>query len=383
MNGRIVLGSIIGPTFITLINKEVISMKAAMYYSARDIRIEDVPEPTPGPGQVKIQVKWCGICGTDLHEYQHGPIQTHAGPELHPLTGEKLPFPMGHEFSGVITEIGPDCKGDFKVGDNVTADPCIICGECEPCKMGKYNSCLDLAFTGLGGSGAFAEYLLVNDYQVYKMPEGMSFEDAAITEPACVALHAVRRAGISLGETVAVVGLGPIGLLCVMCAKAAGAAHIYGVENQPKRIEGALANGCDEVFDFTKCDPVEEIKKATGGKGVHVAIDANGNEATFMTCVDCVRHTGTVISPGQAGHTASLNIFPQVNWPELNILGSHVYAYEFDRVLPLIADGRISSEPIITKRVALDDIVDGGFEELDKNSAEHMKIIVTPDASLI
>lgn len=357
-------------------------MKAAMYYGAKDIRIEEVPDPTPKKGQIKIQVKWCGICGTDLHDYLSGPIQVQHD-EPHPLTGEIMPMAMGHEFSGVITEIGPDCEGDFKVGDRVTVDPCVICHECEPCKMGKYNSCLNLGFTGLACMGAFAEYVVVNDYQVYHIPDEMTFEQGAVVEPACVALHAVRRSGISLGETVAVVGLGPIGLLAVQCAKAAGAAKIFGVDNSAKRMQGALDNGCTEVFDFTKCNPVEEIKKATGGKGVHVAIDANGNEATMMTCIDCVRHTGTVITPGQSGSLPNAKVFPQVNFPELTILGSHVYNYEYDRCIPLVADDRIRMDSIVTARCSLDDIVEKGFEELANNPGNHMKIIVTPDASLL
>lgn len=356
-------------------------MKAAMFYNAKDIRIEEVKEPTPMGKQVKIQVKWCGICGTDLHDYIDGPRQVQHG-EPHPLTGQMLPLPMGHEFSGIVVEVGPDYDGDIKIGDKVTCDPCYYCKTCEPCRFGRYNSCEKLGFIGLASWGAFAEYMVAEDYQVYKMPDEMSFEQGAITEPACVALHAIRRAGVSLGETVAVIGLGPIGLLAVQCARAAGAAKIYGVDNQAKRLNGAIENGCTEVFNFEECDPVAEIKARTGGKGVHVAIDANGNNGSMQTAINCTRHMGTIAMPGQAS-SFTTDIMTQMNFPERKLVGSHVYNYEFDRCIPLIADNRIKMESIVTSKILLEDIVEKGFEELINHPADHMKILVTPDASLL
>ncbi len=335
-------------------------MKAAMFYGAKDVRIEEVPDLKPGKKQIKVKVKWCGICGTDLHDYLDGPIQVQSG-SPHPLTGQMLPLAMGHEFAGVITELGDDVTGDFKIGDKVTCDPCYVCHTCEPCKFGRYNSCESLGFVGLSSMGAFAEYVVIEDYQCYKMPEEMSFEQGSVVEPACVALHAVRRGGISLGETVLVVGLGPIGLLCVQAAKAAGAAHVYGVDNSPKRMQGALDNGCTAVFDFTKCDVPAEVKKANGGRGVHVAIDACGINSTMRTCLDSTRHMGKVVTPGQSGKFET-SIISDLNFPERTILGSHVYNYEFDRCIPLVSDDRIRMDSIVTAKIYLDDIVADGFE---------------------
>lgn len=350
-------------------------MKAAVFYSAKDIRIEDVPEPIPGKGQVKIKVEWCGICGTDLHEYDHGPVMTPTSP--HPLTGEQVPVILGHEFSGTIVELGPDVSGDWKVGDRVTVDPCCVCHECYSCKNNHYNVCEVLGFIGLARDGAFAEYTLADDYQLYKIPEEVSFEQAAFTEPAAVVVHAVRRVGISLGDTVLVTGLGPIGLLAGQAAIAAGAV-VYGSEISSARRQSALDLGFKAVFDPKTQDVPAEIKKLTGGLGCHMAINCNGNDATMRTCLDSTRHFATIIVPGHGGEDMKIRSMEDLNFPEKTIMGSHVYVYEFDRTLTLIGDGRINTEAITSGKIKLDDIVEKGFEELLNNADQNLKIIVTP-----
>lgn len=354
-------------------------MKAAVFYGANDIRIENRPDPKPGKGQVKIKVKWCGICGTDLHEFTGGPIMVNTTP--HPLTGQKLPMILGHEFSGDIVEVGEGVKGSWKVGDRVTADPCYVCHDCYSCKHAHYNVCSSLGFIGLAADGAFAEYVVVEDYQLYKLPDNVSYEDGACCEPASVALHAVRRVGVSLGEEVIVVGLGPIGLLAVQAAVAAGAAHVYGVDMSPARREGALKVGLTEAFDPSKVNVKEEILKRTDGDGCHIAINCHGNDATMRTCLDCTRNTGKIICPGHGdvGKPVNFLTMEDMNFPEKTIMGSHVYVYEFVRTLPLLGDKRISSDSIISAKISLDDIVEKGFKELVNNSAAHLKILVSPE----
>jgi (R,R)-butanediol dehydrogenase/meso-butanediol dehydrogenase/diacetyl reductase len=351
-------------------------MKAAIFYNAKDIRIENIPEPIPGKGQVKIKVEWCGICGTDLHEYDHGPVMVSTSP--HPLTGEKSPMILGHEFSGVIAELGPDVQGNWKVGDRVTADPCCVCHECYNCKNNHYNICSSLGFIGLARDGAFAEYTLVDDYQLCKLPDEVSFEQGAFTEPVAVVLHAVRRAGISLGDTVLVTGLGPIGLLAGQCAKAAGAAAVYGVELSEARLQSALKLGFTEVFNPKEQDVVAEIKKRTDGIGCHMAINCNGNNATMRTCLDATRGSATIICPGHGGEFMNIASMEDLNFPEKQIMGSHVYVNEFSRSLALMSDGRINTEGVTSGKIKLDDIVEKGFKELLYNTDKNLKIIVSP-----
>lgn len=353
-------------------------MKAAVYYTAGDIRIENVPEPVPQKGQVKIKVKWCGICGTDLHEFTGGPTLVSKTP--HPLTGKKAPLILGHEFSGDIVELGPGLSGDWKVGDRVTVDPCIVCHSCYECKHAHYNICSSLGFVGLACDGAFAEYTLAEEYQLYKLPDNVTYEQGALCEPASVGVHAVRRSGISLGEEVVVVGLGPIGLLAGQAAIAAGAAHVYGVDMSKARREGAVAAGFAEAFDPTVCDAAAEVRKCANGIGAHTAINCSGNDASMRTCIEATRGAGIVICPGHGGgKPCSIYPMTDLNFHERTIMGSHVYVYEFVRTLPLLGDARINADTVISGRIGLDDLVEKGFNELINHADRHLKIIVSPD----
>lgn len=353
-------------------------MKAAVYYKAKDMRIENVPEPIPNSHQVKIKVKWCGICGTDLHEFTGGPIMVNTTP--HPLTGQKLPMILGHEFSGDIVEVGSEVAGGWKVGDRVTVDPCVICHQCYECKHAHYNICANLGFIGLACNGAFAEYCLAEDYQLYKLPDNVSYEAGSLCEPAAVTLHAVRRVGVSLGEEVVIVGLGPIGLLAGQCAIAAGAAHVYGVDISRARREGALKAGFAAAFDPTVCDAAAEVKKLAGGIGCHIAINCVGNDASIRTCFEATRGAGKIICPGHGnGKGVTYDPMVDLNFHEKELMGSHVYVYEFVRTLPLLGDKRINEDSIISGKISLDDIVEKGFNELAFNADNHLKIIVSPE----
>ena len=180
-------------------------MKAAVWYGKEDIRYEDYPEPAiSNDDQVKIRIKWCGICGTDVHEYRDGPLMIPKSP--HPLTGHcGGPLILGHEYSGDVVEVGKGVTR-VKVADRVTVNPLIYCGECHYCRRGKYNMCLKLATQGLAYDGAFAEYTVVEERMIVPLPDGMSYEEGAFAEPMAVAIRAVRRSRITVGDSVAVVG---------------------------------------------------------------------------------------------------------------------------------------------------------------------------------
>ena len=235
-------------------------MKAARWHNRKDVRVEELEIPQPKANQIKIEVKYCGICGSDLHEYLGGPIFIPVD-KPHPYTGEKAPLVMGHEFSGEVVEVGPEIT-KFKVGDRVTVEPI----HAKDGLKGKYNLDPNLNFIGLaGGGGGFSEYVVVNEDQAHKLPDNVDFEQGALTEPAAVGLYAVRQSRIQAGDTAAVFGCGPIGLLVIDALRAAGASRIFAVELSPERQAKAKELGAI-VVDPSKEDAVESIRRQTNGE---------------------------------------------------------------------------------------------------------------------
>ena len=220
------------------------NMQAAVWHGKKDIRVETVPvPPPPPPGWVQVAVDWCGICGSDLHEYLAGPIFIPAD-KPHPLTGKQGSVILGHEFSGKVVALGEGVNS-VKVGDTVAPDACQHCGECQPCREGRYNVCEKLAFTGLANDGAFARLVNVPANLCFVLPEGVSAEAGAVMEPLATGFKAVRMAGSILGLNVVVLGAGTIGLGTIMAVKAAGAGKIIVLEMSRARI--AKAKECGAI----------------------------------------------------------------------------------------------------------------------------------------
>ncbi|MFD0658495.1 alcohol dehydrogenase catalytic domain-containing protein [Thermocatellispora tengchongensis] len=236
-------------------------MRAAVWHGAGDVRVEDVHLAPPGPGEVTIEVAYCGICGSDLHEYADGP---HAIPvaEPHPESGATAPLVLGHEFCGTVVRAGDGVTG-LAPGDRVAVEPHYRCGRCPRCLAGEYNICRHFGFAGLMGDGGLAERATVPAYMLHRLPESVPLEQAAVFEPAAVALHAVRRAAIRPGETVAVLGLGPIGLLVTLFAVRCGAVRVVAADRSPVRRELARRMGAEVVAG----DLAEAVAAAAGGEG--------------------------------------------------------------------------------------------------------------------
>ena len=194
-------------------------MKAARFHGPADIRIEEIPEPTLRPGAVAIDVAWCGICGTDLHEYLDGPIFIPAEGHPHPLSHEEEPVTLGHEFSGTVTALGEGVS-DLAVGDNVVVEPYFVCNECAPCLAGNYHLCTKMGFIGLaGGGGGLSEKVVVDRRWVHAIGD-IPLDEAALIEPLSVAHHAFVRSGAKAGDVALIGGAGPIGLLVAAVLKA-------------------------------------------------------------------------------------------------------------------------------------------------------------------
>lgn len=351
-------------------------MKAAKWYAKKDIRIEEVPEPpAPGPGEVKIKVAWCGICGSDLHEYLAGPIFIPTSP--HPLTGTQAPIILGHEFSGEVVAVGEGVS-TVRVGDLVAPDACQHCGVCVTCREGRYNVCEKLAFTGLMADGAFAAYVNVPAELCYVLPPGFDLEAASLIEPLATGFKAVRLAGSLLGQTAAVFGAGTIGLGTIMCAKAAGASTVIAVELSAARKKLAKECGADIILDPKECDVIAEIKKLTKGSGADVCFECVGHRLTGPLAVDAVRNNGKAVIVGIFEEPSSFNFF-SLSGTDKTVIGTLAYTIDdFQGVANLLASGQLRAEPLITGRITLDEIISKGFEELVNNKDENIKIIVRP-----
>lgn len=357
-------------------------MKAARWYSPRDIRVEDIPEPVVKDNTVKVKVKWCGICGSDLHEYLAGPIFIPKDAP-HPITGEKAPVVMGHEFSGEVVEVGKDVT-NVKPGDRVVVEPLVVCGECSACKEGKVNLCSSLGFHGLaGGGGGFSEYTTFPAKFVHKIPDSLSYEKAALVEPMSVAYHSLEVGHFQAGQTAVVTGAGPIGLATIECLKAMGALKIIVIQRKSIRQEYAMASGADVVLDPNVDDVVAKIREMTNGIGADIAFETTGSQQCFDLALEAIHYSGyfVITSIWEKPVTMDLN---SLVLTEKNIVGSICYCNDFPKVIDLMANGKIPAKGYITKKISLDDIVKEGFGTLtgpDKKS--QVKIIVTPDKGLL
>ncbi len=351
-------------------------MKAAVWHARKDVRIETVPDPgAPGPGEVILKVTSCGICGTDLEEYASGPhfIPTD---RPNPLTGQMAPLILGHEFAGEVVEVGRDVP--FKPGTYLAPDTLITCGECYYCKRHELSLCDNLALLGLMGHGGLAEYCKVPISMCVEVPQALSLEYAALAEPLSVAVRAIRKSRLHVGETVAIFGGGTIGLFCLQIARSAGASAVYVVEPVPWRRALALQLGATGVIDPKTCDPVDELRRLTK-IGPDVVLEACGLPDVMPTTIDAARKAGRIVLLGIPGGKSSVDFF-KVVVTEKEVIGSmsHVYDEDFYTALQLLAEGRIDGEKLITHRISLDRLVDDGLEHLEKHPVDTLKILVKP-----
>jgi (R,R)-butanediol dehydrogenase/meso-butanediol dehydrogenase/diacetyl reductase len=350
-------------------------MKALRWYAKEDMRYEDVPEPSPGPGQVKIKVHFAGICGSDLHEYLDGPVLITE--EAHPVTGQKAPITLGHEFSGTVVGVG-DGVSSVKVGERVTADCPISCGKCFYCMRDLPTHCLEVFYAGFHADGAMAEYMLAPESEVYKLPDSISDEIGALLEPLAVGIHGVRRSRLQEGDTVSILGTGPIGLSTLLAARAAGASKIFALEISEQRRKMALAMGATTVINPKEVDAVKQICELTDGLGVDVSFDCIGHPISGPLAVELARTVGTVVIVGVSPGVSPDFNFLSIMLPEKTVLGSNGYTREIGMAIELVADGRIDPARLITGKVPLKDSGEKGFKELINNPEKNLKILLQP-----
>lgn len=351
-------------------------MKAARFHGPGDVRIDDIPEPAAGPGEVKVAVEWCGICGTDLHEFLDGPIFIPPAGAPHPLTGHTLPVVIGHEFAGVVTDIGAGV-GSVGVGDRVAVEPFYICGTCSACAAGRHNLCRQLGFVGLASqTGGFAEFAVVDERWAHPLGD-LGTDLGALVEPLAVGYHAVRVSALPRGGTAVVFGAGPIGLVTASVLKATGAGQVIVVEPAAARKAKAAGAGVDHVLDPTEVDVPTAVRDVTKGAGADVAFECAGIDAVLAAAIRSVRPGGTVVNVAIWGHPATVQMNDLV-LSEVAVIGSLAYCEDHPATIGLLRDEKVDAEPFITGRIALEDIVEGGFRQLIDHKDENIKILVTP-----
>jgi len=351
-------------------------MKAARFHGALDVRIEDVQGPRRelAPGEILLRNTMGGICGTDLHEYKEGPIATRTVP--HPISRVANPTIMGHEYAGMVEGVG---LGVSKVvpGDRVSVQPHHFCGLCAPCLSGRQQLCVNRMSAGFSWPwGGLAEYSLLGEAQVALVPASMSDAAAALVEPAAVALHAVSSAPVRMGDTVFVAGGGPIGQLAGMAARTLGAGTVVLSETNSGRRERARSLGFDHVFD-PRTDTVSDVLSSVGPGLAQVALECSGIQAGLDACLDAVAIGGTVIQTAMHTAPASIDLARSITRRDVTLRGVLCYSLtSWPLIISLINAGRMPVEEVLTSTIALDDLVQGGFERLSNSESGEVKIMI-------
>ncbi len=336
--------------------------RMAMVKSAGLAELVEVEVANPGATQVVIAIKASSICGSDLHIYKG----------KHPSAA--LPVSAGHELAGEVIEVGAEVA-TVKVGDRVTVEPVVACGKCPPCQMGLYGYCDHLSYHYRKGQGALAEYFVVDQRYVYKLPDHLSYEAGALVEPLAVAVHAVKRAKITLGDEVVIIGAGPIGILVAAVCKAAGAKEIIISDIADSRLQLAAAMGATRTVNSLNESVLEVVKAMTGGRGIPKAFECVGREETFVQAISALR---------KGGLATMLGIFeqPTIQIPaslfisqEITVQGSQGYCWDFETAIGLTA--AIDLSKLISHVLPLHEI-DQAFKAALTPSEKAVKVILKP-----
>lgn len=355
-------------------------MRAARFHGKSDIRIEDVEVPKiKAADEVLVEVLWCGICGTDLHEYSVGPIVTPVTP--HPLTGVTLPQTLGHEFSARVVEAGAEVH-DVAVGDRVAIMPAIVCGRCRFCREGLGHLCVRFACTGLSAeTGGLAQYAVLKEYQVSVLPDEVSDVEGAVVEPASVAAYGIDRVGVRGGDVVLVTGAGPIGVLSAMYADALGAATVVIAEPNPNRAALARAMDIGPVVDPTDGSFDEFLRDLTRGEGVDVVAECSGTTPGLTTAMNSVRTRGSIVQTGLHTKPATIDAM-RLSEKDISYVGSWCYLItDWPRIIRLIAAGKYPVSKAVTAQIGLEDVVPRGFDVLVNPTGDQLKVLVSPTLS--
>nr|WP_276353858.1 NAD(P)-dependent alcohol dehydrogenase [Cohnella sp. YIM B05605] len=345
------------------------TMKAAVMHRTREIQLEELPVPGIRSNEVLIKVVAVGVCGSDLHYYAHGRIGKYVVDK---------PFILGHECSGDIAAVGSNVRR-LKVGDRVAVEPGVTCGYCDACKKGRYNLCPEVEFLATPPfDGAFTQYIKVRQDFVFKIPDSMSYEEAALIEPFSVGIHAAVRTRLQPDSAIAIVGMGPVGLLAIAAAKAYGASTIIAADLEPLRLEAAHRMGATHVINIREQDPVKGILRITGDKGVDVAWETAGNPAALQAALLSLRRGGKLAIVGlPAQEGISLNV-PFMVDHEVDLYGVFRYANTYPKGIHFLSSGIVDTSILITDRYPLERTQEA-MERALNHKSECLKVVVYPN----
>lgn len=322
----------------------------AILYKQGDIRLEDVPIPEPGAGEVQLCMQHVGICGSDVHYWQHGAIGDFV---------LKAPMVLGHEAAGVVSKIGEGVTS-LEVGDRVAIEPGVPCRMCSECKRGRYNLCYDMKFCATPPfHGNLARYYVHAADFCYKLPDHVSTEEGALLEPLSVGVHACRRAGVTLGSKVLICGAGPIGLVNLLTVKACGASQVCITDLDEKRLEMAKKIGADFTVKVTSKDAKEmagKIEECFGEKP-EISIECSGAPPSIKTAIFATRSGGCVVLVGLGPAEVTLPIVDAAV-REVDIRGIFRYVNCYPTALAMVASGKVDVKPLITHRFSLEETLD-------------------------
>ena len=343
-------------------------MKALVLTAPKVFEYLDVDDPQPAENEVLVRVHACGICGSDVHGYDGS-------------TGRRIPpIIMGHEAAGEITAIGSAVK-NWQRGDRVTFDSTIFCNTCAYCLQGMVNLCENRRVLGVScqeyrQNGAFAEYVAIPQHILYRLPEGVSYEQACLVEPLSIAFHAARLTPVTINDTAVVVGAGMIGLLVIQTMKLAGCGKVIAVDIDDRKLELAQSLGADHCINSKNTNAVDIIRNITGGKGASLSLDAVGTNASLETAIACLKNGGHLTLIG--------NITPKVDLPlqsvvtrQLRIQGSCASSGEYPACLDMIAAGRVNIDFLISQVAPLNEGKQW-FDTLYEGKSGLLKVILKP-----
>ena len=344
------------------------TMSAVRWHASGDVRLDTIAVRAPGPDEVLVRTAYVGVCGSDLHEVVDGP---HAIPDKipHGLSGSTAPLVLGHEFSGVVHAVG-SAVTHVRPGDLVAVEPNYRCGACVSCRRGRYHTCEHFGFAGLMGDGGMAEYSTLPAYMLHRLPPGFDLAQAAVLEPAAVALHAVRRSGLGPGDSAVVVGLGPVGLLVCILLRIKGVRRVLGIERLATRRALAERLGVDVVVDPCSLDKpgVMALRQEADA-----AFEVAGSQATFERALDLVRPGGTVVLLGLARQLQFDGMHLVNN--EITVRASVGYNDCHPELIDLVSSGQLDLSSFTRDVVSLDEAA-GALCDLAAGRRHSLKTLV-------
>jgi len=351
-------------------------MQAIVYHDNKDVRLEDIPEPNPGPGDVKLRITGTSICATDIEEWQYGPLWVQHG-SPNPMTGQQTPLVLGHETAGTVAELG-EGVGNVSVGDRVAINTVLTCGTCFWCMRGQQAVCPNMAVAGFMADGGLAEFMIWPADKLVPMPDSISNVEGPLLEPATVAVHGVRRSGVRPGDNVAVLGCGTVGLLTVQAFKAAGA-RVIAIDVREQSLKLAKELGADEIVNSRdEAVAAAKLLELTSGIGPDIVAETAGAKETPRMAIEWTRRGGKTLLLGIYSTTPEVN-FNSVVGAEITVIGSVATSPgDLEAAVELVHSGSINVKPLISDIVPLSRAMEDGFQRMLDPNKDIYRIVIQP-----